>query len=122
VREQEGNLVSYYEDDCTAWAKADWQRKSGPGLICHLDTDKHATKITFEINVAEAYEDRSCAHRPDQWKKYEKAQTSCSYWTAVTDKAECERRVQNTVAEVAAQGYVPAFSEPDRDECPYPRF
>lgn len=120
-RETECGHTWWTVDGCSNWAPAIWQRKSAPGLICHLDLDHHWSGVTIEINVAEPYEDASCAARPDRWKKYEKTQTSCSYWTGLTDKSECARRVQDKIAAVAAAGYIPAFTDVDRDECPFPR-
>lgn len=116
--ESEPGFEIWYEDDCTTWAQPVWQRKNEPGLICHVDLDQHWNKVTIEIHVAEAYEDVGCAHLQDHWVKYEKDETSCSFFSG---SSECEGRVQEEVMNVAAQGYIPAFSQPDVDECPHPR-
>ncbi|WP_437589182.1 hypothetical protein [Sorangium sp. So ce1000] len=118
AHEREPGFEIWYEDDCYAWVRPSWQRKSAPGLICHLDTDVHWNKVTIEVHVADPYEDVSCVHFPDSWSKYEKDETSCSFFTS---ESECARRVQEEVMSVAAQGYIPTFTARNEDQCPYPR-
>lgn len=118
AHEREPGFEIWYEDECYAWTRPSWQRKNEPGLICHVDLDQHWNKVTIEVHVAEPYEDVSCVHFPDQWLKYEKDETSCSFFTSAS---ECESRVEQEVLSVAAQGYIPTFTQPDVDQCPYPR-
>lgn len=116
--ESEPGFEFWYVDDCSAWAEPLWQRKSAPGLVCHLDLDQHWNKVTIEINVAEPYEDVGCAHRPDHWLKYKKSETSCSFFTG---SGTCQDRVEERVGALVAQGYIPIVADVDDDQCPHPR-
>jgi hypothetical protein len=118
AHETEPGFEFWYVDDCTAWATPLWQRKSAPGLVCHLDLDQHWNKVTIEIKVAEPYEDIGCAHQPDHWLKYKKSETSCSFFTG---SGECQSRVEEKVGALAAQGYIPIVADVDDDQCPHPR-
>lgn len=88
--------------------------------ICHLDIDQHLFNTVIEFYTADTYSDNVCGN-PDKYKKRLVGTVSCSTWTGLTNPSVCTSRVENKLAQLAAQGYIPTFTQPDTDQCPTPR-
>ncbi len=117
ARESEPGFEINYPDDCTNWTRPNLVA-TPPGLICHLDIDRHLFNVDVEIYAVDLLQDTSCAQQPLRYNKVKKATVSCSYFTSIFNSDVCARRIESKIAEVANMGYVPIFLDADRDYCP----
>lgn len=115
--EREPGFNFSYPSNCTSWVTPRWTNVL-PGLICHLDVDVHLFDTDIEVYAVDLQRDTSCAGRPDRYQKSKKGEVSCSHFTSLFNGSRCARRVENKVAQIAATGYVPIFTDVDRDVCP----
>jgi hypothetical protein len=95
--------------------------KQTGNTVCHVDIDTHLSGVDIEFYTVDIWQDLSCAHQADRYRKRYLGKVSCSHWTGLTHPSVCTTRVENKLAQLAGQGYVPAFTEPDADQCPTPR-
>lgn len=95
--------------------------QNGAG-VCHLDLDNHIFSVDVEFYTADSYNNVSCSGSgPTKYKKRYLGKVSCSAWTGLVHPSVCKARVDNKIAQLAGQGYLPNFPDADIDNCPTPR-
>ena len=118
-----GVLGQFAETTCGIWIESrSVYTFSEPTMeICHLDPDQHLLEVVVEFYTADEYKSVGICDPLYKYSKYKIAEVSCSIWTGLTSPSTCRSRVENKVAQLAAQGFVPNFGDGDHDYCPLPR-